>query len=80
MKIKLEKLNELPDARHPNNIEVGHVVEGEFNTKPKVGECFWVGTFWRTSMVQEVIDTNTFRTYNSIYRWTVIEDVNTESK
>lgn len=27
-----------------------------------------------------LIDTNTFRTYNSIYRWTVIEDVNTESK
>jgi hypothetical protein len=80
MKIKLEKLNELPDARHPNNIEVGRVVEGEFNDEPQVGECFWVGAHWRTSVVQEVIDANTFRTYNSIYRWTVIEDGNPESK
>jgi hypothetical protein len=80
MKIKLKKQNELPNARHPNNIEIGHVVEGEFNAEPKVGESFWVGVRWRTSVVQEIIDANIFRTYNSIYRWTVIEDDNSESK
>jgi len=80
MKIKLEKLNELPDAKHPNNIDVGHVVEGEFNAEPNVGECFWVGDYWRTSAVQEIIDANTFRTYNSIYKWSIIENDNPESK
>jgi hypothetical protein len=69
MKIKLEKLNELPDALHPNNIEVGYVKEGEFLSEPKIGECFYVGHYWRTSTVKEIIDEYTFKTCNSIYRW-----------
>lgn len=76
MKIKLVKLNELPDAKHPNNIEVGRAVEGEFIDKPCVGRCFYVGYFWRTSAVQEIIDDYTFKTHNSIYKWSVIEETN----
>ena len=72
MKIKLEKLSELPDAIHKNNIEVGKVVEGELLSEPKVGELFWVGSWYRTSTVKEIIDEHTFKTCNSIYRWTPI--------
>lgn len=70
MKIILEKISELPDAMHPNNIEVGHLQTGELISEPEVGKCFWVGYFWRTSIVKEIIDENTFKTCNSIYRWT----------
>jgi len=76
MKIKLTKLEELPDARHPYNISVGY--EKELNVseldKPTVGERFPSNTWWSTSVVQEVIDEHTFRTYNSIYKWEVVED------
>lgn len=65
----LEKISELPDAMHPNNIEVGRVVVGDLFADPQVGKCFWVGWF-RTSIVKEIIDENTFRTCNSIYRLT----------
>lgn len=73
MKIKLEKLQELPDALHPNNVEVGYTKEGYFVEEPRIGECFWVGDFYRTSFVKEIIDENTFKTCNSIYRWTKIQ-------
>jgi hypothetical protein len=72
MKIKLEKLNELPNAEHPNNINIGYIKEGEFISYPKVGESFWVGHYWRTSTVKEIIDNNTFKTCNSIYTYTFI--------
>jgi hypothetical protein len=68
MKIRLVKIKELENALHPNNIEVGFTKEGTLINEPKVGECFYVGFNWRTSTVQEVIDENTFRTYNSIYK------------
>lgn len=72
MKIILEKLNELPNALHPNNIEVGFCKEGELMEPPKVGETFWVGRTWRTSQVVEIIDANTFKTLNSIYKFTEV--------
>ena len=77
MKIKLSKLSELPNALHPNNIAVDY--ENIFNLKsdllfvePKVGEAFLLfdsDRYFRTSVVEEIIDENTFRTMNSIYRW-----------
>ncbi len=70
MKIKLEKLNELPDAIYKNNIEVGFTKEGIMIDEPKIGEAFYVGYGWRTSEVKEIIDEHTFKTCNSIYRWT----------
>ena len=69
MEAILEKISELPDAIHPNNIEVGYVHVGELFADPEVGKCFWVGWF-QTSIVEEIIDESTFRTCNSIYRWT----------
>lgn len=69
IQIKLTKLDELPDAIHQNNIETGYTVTGPFYGKPEVGKCFWVGGWFRTSFVKEIIDENTFKTCNSIYRW-----------
>lgn len=74
MKIKIEKLKELPDAVHPNNIEVGYVKIGSMFREPTVGERFRVGLSWSTSVVQEIIDAHTFRTRNSIYRWSVVPE------
>lgn len=68
MKIRLIKLDEVCNPRHANNIPVGHVVEGFLQQEPMIGQSFWVGNFWRTSTVTEVIDENTFCTKNSIYK------------
>lgn len=73
MKIRLTKISELPDAIWKMNIEEGFVKEGELVAEPKVGEPFYVGNGWRTSYVKEIIDQNTFKTCNSIYRWQIIE-------
>jgi hypothetical protein len=72
MKIKLTKLEELPNAFHPHNIEVGYEKVGDYFDDPKVGECFWVGPSWSTSTVIEIISIDTFRTLNSIYKWSII--------
>jgi hypothetical protein len=77
MKVKLVKLKELPDAVHPNNIIEGYETVREVNPdlfeKPQLGERFNVGWF-STSLVQEILDDNTFRTYNSIYYWEILEE------
>lgn len=69
----LSKLEEPTDALHKNNIPVGFARDGYFFEAPKVGESFLLynESIWRalrTSTVQEVIDADTFKTYNSIYR------------
>lgn len=69
MRIRLEKISELPYALCSNNIEVGFAIEGSCVEDPIVGEAFFVGYGWRTSTVTEIIDTNTFKTKNSVYRW-----------
>lgn len=76
--VKLTKIAEAPDPVHPNNITVGNVVTGRFVSSPVVGEPFYVPYVNRfsarqTSTVLEIIDDNTFRTYNSIYRWEIID-------
>jgi hypothetical protein len=67
MKVKIIKIKELEDALHPNNIEEGYEKEGNLLAEPKIGECVYVGSL-RTSEVKEIIDENTFKTWNSIYR------------
>ena len=71
MKLILKKLKELPNARHPHNIEEGFTQE--LNVlgveKPEVGHRFPSTTWWSTSAVQEIIDDHTFRTFNSIYEY-----------
>lgn len=72
MIVKLTKLKESENPLHPNNIEVGYEKVGKFFDEPTVGQSFYVGWGWRTSTVQEIIDANTFRTHNSIYRYEII--------
>lgn len=74
MKIRLEKLSELPDALYPNNIPIGYIKEGKLLAEPIEGECFYVGYYWRTSTVKEIIDEHTFKTCDSIYRWTFLPE------
>jgi len=79
MRIKITKLKELPDALNPNNIEEGWSKEFEIPTEywrePCVGERFYASLSWSTSGIQEIIDDKTFRTYSSIYRWEILENV-----
>jgi hypothetical protein len=75
--VKLQKLKELPDAKHPNNIPEGdiriEVFQGRKFFPPIIGDSFWSGDYWRTSRVTEIIDDKTFRTQNSIYQWEMTE-------
>lgn len=75
MRIRLTKITELENAQHPNNIPEGFQQEGEFSNPPEVGACFWMqyklgeDSWFRSSVVTEIINDNTFRTKNSIYRY-----------
>ena len=80
MIIKLTKLTELSDALHPNNIEEGRVeifnIKDSLFKKPIVGKRFTLtslSNWFSTSPVQEIIDENTFKTLNSIYKWESID-------
>lgn len=72
MDIRLIKIKEIPDAMHPNNIDEGFSMDGKMWDTPKIGDCFYVGDNFRTSYVKEIIDENTFKTCNSIYRFEII--------
>jgi len=77
MKIKITKLEESKNPLHPNNIAVGFekILDlGMFKCYPEVGERFPLMSWWSTSLVQKIIDDNTFETYNSIYRWEEVKD------
>ena len=82
MKVKITKLEELNNAVHPNNIPVGFEKIVEVNKwdwkKPKVGEHFILGGFY-SSIVQEILENNTFKTFNSIYQYEILEK-NTENE
>jgi hypothetical protein len=78
MTIKLTKLKELENAFHPNNIEEGNIttrfIHKDNFKPPTLNERFYIGGGYSTSAVQEILTENTFRTYNSIYLWEIIED------
>ena len=72
-KAKLIKLKDFDSAEYKNHIEESRVVEGVIIDTPTVGKCFYLfyedrNSAFRTSTVKEVIDENTFRTNNSIYK------------
>lgn len=73
--VRLEKLKELEDALHPNNISVGFVtirtIQKDYFHPPRLNMRFRLGTFF-TSEVQEIIDDHTFRTYNSVYKFEIL--------
>lgn len=78
MRIRIKKLQEVENPRHPNNIEVGF--EKVFESKPDfqfhephLSMRFYPCSWWSTSVVTQIIDEKTFRTLNSIYEWEVIK-------
>lgn len=70
--VKLVKVDHAPNDKHKNLIPVGKEIIGEFIKDPVVGEHFYVGKRFRTSAVQEIVASNVFRTYNSIYKWEIV--------
>lgn len=66
--VTIEKITELENATHPENIAVGFTLSGRMAAEPKLFTRFRVGPTWSTSVVTEIIDENTFKTLNSIYR------------
>lgn len=70
--VNLEKIEELGNAKHKGNIDVNSIMSGELLAEPEVGACCVVlmenQHYFRTSRVYEIIDNNTFKTCNSIYR------------
>lgn len=67
-RVKIVKIEERPDAKHPNNILVGFEKIGIPENFPEIGECFRLNTGWHTSVVEEIIAYDIFKTNNSIYQ------------
>lgn len=67
--VKLQKIKEVNNPLHANNIEPGYIIYGIFNEKPIVGRSFIISYNFATSTVKEIINKTTFKTYNSIYKW-----------
>ena len=77
MRIRVTKLEERKDAHHPGNIPEGYIKEGLFVDYPQVGKGFFMITDrggWVTSIVQEIISFNMFKTMNSVYKIEPIEE------
>lgn len=70
--IILRKIQELETAEFPNNKPTGYEKRGKLLAEPEVGKCvILLGKFTgglKTSEVQEIIDKDTFKTVNSIYK------------
>lgn len=77
--IKLTKLTARPDAKYPQleKYPEGSSREGLMIGEPEVGESFYVDNFG-TSVVQEIIDENTFKTMNTFYKWETIREIGIE--
>lgn len=84
IKVKLTKISERDDAEVPNNIPVDDYRIGYVNPtyiKPKIGSVYMINSviqrneeqlsgmgYFHTSTITEIIDDNTFKTLNSIYK------------
>lgn len=79
---KLEKItDDVFESEHPNGIDAGMQWTGRYYKEPTVGERFQFGTrndhprnWLLTSTVTEVIDDEVFKTRNSTYKLTKLED------
>lgn len=92
--VKLTKIEEIPDAVHPNNRPVGEEHAGLYMQDPQIGGPFVIYegptyylpkqkleirlSFFVTSKVVEILSHNTFRTLNSVYQWNVMDLDETE--
>jgi hypothetical protein len=70
--IKLTKLSGGSDSFKVNDYKIGRIVGGVFPIVPTVGKPFFIENC-RTGLVQEILSPNTFRTYNSVYKWEVVK-------
>lgn len=70
--ITLTKLSELEGAEHPHNIPEGDVQRGWLTDEPKIGNHFNIQTgatrLRSTSPVTEILENDTFKTLNSLYK------------
>ena len=69
--IKLMKIDE--NNPNQNGIETGHVVEGFTFHEPTLDQSFVVfhdvAKMFKTSLVIEILSSDTFKTENSTYKW-----------
>lgn len=79
--IKLTKIKDLRfNNNHPNEINEGSIHIGLWVRNPKVGERFFIDYYnsgyhnrgMVTSVVEEILNENAFKTNNSIYKWEII--------
>lgn len=77
MRVRIKKLIEVENPTHPNNKEVGYETVGNvfsnYFNEPKVGDRFCNG-YTLTSKVTAILNKNTFRTLNSVYKWEILKD------
>lgn len=69
--VKIVKIKSLLEGAHPNNIEEGSERSGYTEKEPTIGESFILNrmsSWFATSVVTEIIDKDTFKTLNSIYK------------
>jgi hypothetical protein len=69
MHIKLTKIKENPDGKYSASVAIGKEMIGDFVGEPVVGKSFVIPGVVKTSPILEVLDNNTFKTYNSVYRY-----------
>lgn len=73
------KLTKIEDTQfnndHPNNINKGYTKIGLELDKPEIGKIYQLEnrTWFKTSLVTEIIDDTTFKTENSIYKIEIID-------
>ena len=73
-RITLIKIEEADDAEIKNNIPVNTEYIGWLKKEPEINQCFYIDLdkfghrYFRTSLVKEILDRNTFKTCNSIYK------------
>jgi hypothetical protein len=82
MIVRIIKVQELPNAEVPNNIEVGATRIGRMYEKPKIGERFFIQTKgltgFQTSEIRDIIEIAAvgqvpkggwiIKTLNSVYK------------
>ena len=73
VKILLQKIDYTTFENHPNGYDVGTSIEGDMSSFPEVGKVFWCGDI-HTSRVTEIINDSTFKTLNSVYKFTILQN------
>ena len=79
--MRIARITKVSDDRfggnHPNGINEGYVTQGIVKGKPVIGERYYVGVGFSTSIVTNIISKTMFKTLYSTYR---IEYINKPKK